>query len=205
MREHLQNWYDGWLDEHRATDLIYAQGGRGPSLGQVLFVRDILAGLFFKDLSYEEREKYERPHPDGYTTPTLVSAYVVGEHRSKSVRLPVYHLEREDIGLHISLRDNFHDWNVTVSSYHPISKETMRGFPDRFDERDRERFPNEYEIGSGKSWGYCFFQGFPESAKRGPWNEHNRNFSLWVNNDYELFAFLMTLRGDLAKHFPTLW
>lgn len=192
MKEHLQPWYDRWLEEHRAgTDLIYAGPKGDPGLDQVHFVRDYLAGLFWADVPYEKRQP-ALPRDDCKET-----TYVIGEHHSKSVRLPVFSLERPDIGLQIVLRYNFYDWNVSVISEMPIDGNELRGFELDYDDEGRKRFPNGYT--PGRSWGYCFFQGFPEEVQFGPFSESPRKFSLCITSPYMLFTFVYLLMRDRRK------
>lgn len=190
MREHLQPWYDKWLTEHKDTNLIYVSRNRdGVYLSQVHFVRYSLAGLFWADIPYDKRN----PAPPRDTCKE--TALVIGEHTSKSVRLPVYSLERPDIGLQIVLRDNYHGWNVSVISETPITTD-LRGFElDYRDEDDRKRFPDGYI--PGWSWGYCFFEGFPTDVEFGPFSENPRKFSLNIGSDYQVYTFVYLLMRDL--------
>lgn len=193
MKEHLQPWYDKWLTEHKGTGLIYVRRNqRGEvSLPQVHFVRDSLARMVWSDVPYDDRPKAP-PRDD-----CRESAYVIGEHRSKSVRLPVYSLERPDLGLQIVLRDNYHDWNVSVLSETPITTD-LRGFGlDYRRETDRARFPDGYI--PGNSWGYCFFQGFPEEVQFGPFSENPRRFSLCISSNYAVFTFVWLIMRDLRE------
>lgn len=190
MREHLQPWYDKWLAEHRETDLIHVgRNARGEaSLPQVHFVRDNLAGLFWSDVPYASRAAAP-PRTD-----TKETAYVIGEHSSKSVRLPVYSLERPKLGIQVVLRDNQHDWNVSVISDTPIATD-LHGFElDYSRDDDRKRYPNGFR--SPGSWGYCYFQGFPDEVKFGPFSENPCKFSLCVNGDYDVYTLLWLLMRD---------
>lgn len=194
MREHLQPWYDRWLAEHKETDLFYvARDRRGDvslpqvSLPQVHFVRDRLAGLLWADVPYEARAIAE-PRECRET------ARVIGEHTSKSVRLPVYSLERPDLGLQVVLRDNYYDWNVSVISETPIAAD-LRGFElDYSRDEDRARYPSGFRAPG--SWGYCYFQGFPREMQFGPFSESPRKFSLCVRSDYEIYTLLWLIMRD---------
>ena len=187
MKEHLQPWYDKWLAEHRETDLIYVgRNARGEVLlHQVHFVRDDLSGLLWADVPYDRRGS--APPRDSCKE----TAYVIGEHSSKSVRLPVYSLERLDLGLQIVLRYNFYDWNVTVVSEAPIGAD-LRGFElDYSRAEDRARYPDGYRAPG--SWGYCYFQGFPNELQFGPYSENPRKFSLCIGSDFQVYTFLWLL------------
>lgn len=190
MREHLQPWYDRWLAHYRATDLLYVGRDRRGEvmLPQVHFVRERLAGLLWADVPYDERPT-SPPRSDCKET-----AYVIGEHTSKSVRLPVYSLERPDLGLQFVLRENYHDWNVSVVSETPITTD-LRGFElDYARKEDRDRYPDGYRAGG--SWGYCYFQGFPRELQFGPHSEDPRRFSLCIDSAYEVYTLLWLILRD---------
>ena len=181
MRVPLQTWYDAWLREHEGTDLIYAKSGSKVQLPQVHFVRDTLARLAWRGVKYDDIPR-EPERPD-----CAVTAYVIAEHRSKSVRLPVYSIERPDLGLQIVLRDNYYNWNVSIVAERPVAAD-LRGFVTDFDnDGERAKYqPRGY-------WGYCFFEGFPTELMFGPYSMDKRRFSLWVNGDHELYVLVRNL------------
>jgi hypothetical protein len=190
VREHLQPWYDRWLVEHQDTKLIYVgRNARGEAnLAQVHFVRDDLAGLLWADVPYDRRAT-SPPRDDCKET-----AYVIGEHTSKSVRLPVYSLERPDLGLQVVLRYNFHDWNLSVLSETPVTTD-LRGFElDYARKEDRDRHPSGFRAPG--TWGYCFFQGFPHEVQFGPFSENPKKFSLCIDSAYQVYTFLWLLMRE---------
>ena len=91
-----------WFLTHRPDEEYLASKA---AESQILFVRDTLEQVVSIGLKYENRCK----------------AYVIGTHRSKSVSLPVYEFHREDIGLRLTLRNNFHDWKMSVESTGELS------------------------------------------------------------------------------------
>lgn len=189
MKIGLQSWYRTWLKEHERTNLIYAGGasGDGPRLDQVNFVRDRLGHqLVWGDVPFEDREKEPAPNDD-----QRVTAWVIGEHRSKSVRLPVYLIERPDLGVRFVLRDNFHDWNVTVVAEKPVETD-LRGFELDFrDEEERMRWvPGGY-------WSYLLFQGFPNEFCCGPYSLNKRRFSLSIYTREEVYMLIALILRDL--------
>jgi hypothetical protein len=186
MREHLQIWYDRWLNEHRPTNLIYAHP-KDPHLDQVHFVRDDLSRLVWRDVPYNNRATEAAPRAD-----QKVTAFVIGEHRSKSVRLPVFSFERPDLGLQVVMRYNFYDWNVSVVSEKPVTLDLAQlGFTHDYMPSERSEFPTGYI--PGRCWGGCFFQGFPTELQFGPFDENPRKFSLYIDDDYELYVFVRLL------------
>lgn len=188
-RQHLQPWYDEWLSEHRETDLLYVNRNarNEPSLAQVHFVRDTLGGLFWSDIPYDAR-------PIATPRASKESAWVIGEHRSKSVRLPVYSLERPDLGLQVVLRDNYYNWNVSVVSEIPVAASILEGFRLDFtseDERAKYR-PGDY-------WDYLFFEGFPSDLMFGPHSLNARRFSIAIGNEFALYTFCWLLLRDRRR------
>lgn len=185
----LQQWYSDWLKEHRDTGLIHANPDR-PSLQQVHFVRDVLAYKLWSDLDYDELPRVSIKHESDGIRAHPDTVRVIGEHRSKSVRLPVFSISRPAHGLRLVMRYNFHDWNVSVVSERPVEMD-VAGYGALFSEEDRKRFPAGYRKGS--YWGYLFFQGFPDEFWFGPYSESKTRFSLAPSSDYELYSFVREL------------
>lgn len=190
MKIHLQPWYDQWLKEHRDTNLYHvSRNPRGEAfLHQVHFVRDDLSGMLWADVPYNKRPSAP-PRDDCKET-----GFVVGEHMSKSVPLPVYSLERPDLGIQFVMRDNFHDWNVSVISEKPITTD-LRGFQLDWSEEDKKRFPNGYT--PGRSWGYCHFQGFPEEFQFGPFSQNPCRFSMCLGSETKLWTLFFLILRDI--------
>ncbi len=186
MTKHLHLWFLRWLKAHEDTELIYANGAKR----QIMFVRDTLAPMVWGDIKYDDRATF--PDPDEPDKPEKywdkVGATVVGEHTSKSVPLPVYDLSRPDLGLRFVLRDNFHDWNISVVSETPIDAKSLLGFPIDF-HNDEERA----EWTPGRYWGYLFYQGFPDDLRYGPLRSDPRKFSTWCASSYQVYALLFTI------------
>lgn len=182
MKEHLQAWYNEWLREHKNTNLLYVQRDayKNVSLKQVHFVRDILGRLMFRDIPYDKRETFNLAELEGnYELTHHVSAYVVGEHTSKSVRLPVYMLVREDLGLRLIMRDNYHDWNIAVESDNPVPQEVLEGI--------------------SLDTAYCFFQGFPEKYRHGSYETDPTKFSICTYSDYDTYVVCWNLKNFVLR------
>jgi hypothetical protein len=194
MKVHLQGWYDKWLKDPEMTNRRYVPvNSRGePSLHQLHFVRDNLCAMLWADVPYEKREN------ELVRTDCKVTCFVIGEHSSKSVNLPVYSLERPDLGLQVVLRDNYHDWNVSVITEKPLSDgyNVLKGFQLDFSDSDKKRFESE-PWRPGRSWGYCYFQGFPEELQFGPYSQDCRRFSLCIGSEYSVYTFMWLLLRDL--------
>jgi hypothetical protein len=89
----LHDWFVAHLNQD--PELYYFNAMKR----QVMWVRDVLADVV------------------GCTSKTTFS---ISEHRSKSVVLPVYLLERPDLDVRFYLRNNFHNWKLSVDSKRPI-------------------------------------------------------------------------------------
>jgi hypothetical protein len=149
-----------WASAHESLDgMVYQNAYRS----QIGFVQDRLSGLFFG--SYEEWST----HP----------VRVVGEHRSQSIRLPVFSILVPG-ELEVRLRGNFHDWVVSVSSTASVPDVFYELF-----ERDA-RQPLECSEGFDPDWVF------------GPYTENNRQFSLRLSNDLRLYVFCYLLLGGLG-------
>lgn len=190
MKVHLQPWYDQWLKEAREAAGVGPDDPNGPSLYQVHFVRDDLSSIMWADVPYDKRPQCGPPRED-----CKENGFVVGEHTSNSKRLPVYSLERPDLGIQFVMRDNYHDWNISVLSERAIETD-LRGFQlDYSREEDKQRFKNGYR--PGNSWGYCYFQGFPEEFQFGPYSEDQRKFSLCVGSVHKVWTLIFLIMRDI--------
>lgn len=76
---------------------------------------------------------------------------VIGEHRSKSIALPVVEVKIERLGLRIIMRDNFYNLAVTVESTRPI------GFAP----------PEPWGVSQSADYMHeCYFEGFERAGVR---------------------------------------
>lgn len=188
---HLQPWYDNWLKEHICTNLIYAypNGSDCPSLKQVHFIRDRIGPMVWADVHYYKRPR-ALPRYDCRET-----AMVIGEHRSKSVRLPVYSITREDFGLQLTLRDNYYNWKLSVSSQiRPIEVDFSGLF----------HTTPPVELGyTGNSLSPVYFEGFPEDRIFGYYSLNHFKFSAEIHSDEALWTtvFLMMRSLGVIKAF----
>lgn len=190
MKVHLQPWYDRWLAVEREAAGIpkNSDPNGGPMLQQVHFVRDDLCSMLWADVAYDKR---------GEAPPRTCkeTCFVVGEHTSKSRRLPVYSLERPDLGVQFVLNYNYHFWQCSVISEKPIAAD-LRGFEMDFSDSDRKRFETDpWRV--GRSWGYCAFQGFPKEVQFGPFSTDPCKFSLTLGTEYSVHTFLFLIMRDI--------
>lgn len=195
MRAPLQGWYNKWLDAHQETDLLYVSRDKDKRayLAQVHFVRDRLSGVLWADKKYDERPNEPPPRED-----CKVSAWVIGEHHSKSVCLPVYSLERPDLGIQFILRDNYYNWNVSVIAEKPITTD-LYGYVLDFSVDEKKSGGKAESFRPGDYWDYCYFEGFPDEYRFGPFSLDPRKFSLTVGSDYALYTLIFLIMRDLRR------
>lgn len=174
-KERLNDW---WMKNEPDENLLYRDG----LTHQCVFIRDrIMSRLFIhictdydkcKSFTDKEIEIYELFHPN-----------VISSHRSKSVKLPVFELDLERIGLKIILRCNFYDWCISVESENPMDNIDWLGLIDY------------------KCKGY--FEGFPKDRIYEPYysDRNNQKFSVVLKDDYELYTFMIIIREWAIKKF----
>lgn len=173
-KERLNDW---WSKNEPDEKLIYRDGLRH----QCVFIRDeIMINLFInictdidkcKNFSKQEYKIYDMFHP-----------FVISKHTSKSVKLPVFELDLSRIGLKIVLRNNFYDWCISVESEKEIDCDWMG-------------------LVNPKDKGY--FEGFPNERIYEPYyaDRNNKNFSVVLSNDYQLYTFMYILRNWAIKKY----
>ncbi len=115
--------------------------------GQITFLRDRLMHAVCE--TDAEAAAY-RPHNDG--DPGVTSrCTVIGTHTSKSCVLPVVHIGPLGLGWTATLRGNFHNWKVSVTSYDgPVDIDHGMLFrpADTIHPAYCEGFPEDYVFGS---------------------------------------------------------
>lgn len=166
MREKINEW---WSNNEPDEKLIYRDG----LAEQCLFVRDtLMKNLFielatdylkYNDFSDERNEIYDNFVP-----------FVIGSHRSKSVKLPVMEMDLSRIGLKIILRYNFYDWCISVESDDDVECDFMGLITDQ----------------------KGYFEGFPTDRIYDNYSlQNNKNFSVVLNNKYQVYTFVFLLRN----------
>jgi hypothetical protein len=141
---------DRWADHHQPDESLYFSDG---FWNQVQFaLRHLPAALGC------QREQVS----------------VISSHFSKSVELPVYRIRAH--GMALTLRNNFHDWKVSVDS----DAEVVGDFSGLFDSK-RKVLPV-----------YC--EGFAETDVHGPFSDDRRRFTVEIADNFRLYTFLYLLR-----------
>ena len=117
-----------------------------------------------------------------------VPVFVISEHRSKSITLPVYGLTMRN-GIKVICRDNFHDWKVSVQ------------LPCRPTAGEITVIPKDLvSDGYGEDIADCCFEGFKKEwvfRAFNPFDYKQMNFSIEVNDDYRLYTLLYHLNNLL--------
>ncbi len=90
-----------WVQDNPVPDRMIWKGGADSQIGTWLDLCSIIG----RGLSYKR---------------AMACLSVVSTHRSKSIDLPVVQYDRPDIGLRLTMRDNFHDVKLSVESERPI-------------------------------------------------------------------------------------
>lgn len=172
MREKLQ----AYAERVTVGDEMLWKGAWG---SQLVFLRDELHSIFSYGLGYNDR---------GHV------AVVIGEHRSKSIMLPVVEFHRPDLGLRVIVRGNFHDWKMTVLSDKPLEID--------FSGLCYTSPPPDPEY-TGNPLAPCYFEGFPSELVRGYYDENHSEFSLAITRSASIVAFLvMRAAGGIM---PLVW
>lgn len=147
----LQAWFSANIPDE---DLIYKNG----LAEQVMFVRDTVSGLISR--SYIEYKRLPK---------------VISTHTSKSVKLPVYYFNSAYAKL--VLRNNFHDWKVSV---------------------DSKVGPLEFELDdlcdtkSDVHAVYC--EGFQDEWVFPAYEKSQERFTVELRDKFSLYTFLFLLR-----------
>ncbi len=159
MKQDLQEWFSQELNK-QSDDLLYKTAFKD----QVMFVRDDIRKLIATGLSYDDAKH---------------SASVISTHRSKSVILPVYMLERKDLGLTLIARNNFYNWKLSVISELPLDCD-FRGLCYTTPPTDPDY--------TGDPLHKVYFEGFPEEYIFGYYSENKSKFSLEIWGDYKFYC-----------------
>lgn len=156
MRTNLHEWFMANRPEEKYFAKLAAEK-------QIMFVRDDLEKIASTGLTYEHR----------------CQAAVISTHMSKSITLPVYEFHREDLGVRITLRNNFFGWKVSVESKHRVTMDSTELF-------------DMYEKHSVV---YC--EGFPADRVFGSYadafDKKPCNFTVELGGEHNVYAFMLLL------------
>lgn len=164
----LRNYYDShmpvdvtaWFRVNKPSDTLIYANELAP---QVIFVRDTLCSIF-SDLLEEDEHN-----------PTMV----IGSHKSKSVRLPVYRIYLKKYNIEIILRCNFYNWIISINSSRPLKFDNLR------------LFNKDLRVGPQ----YC--EGFPKDKIYGSYSDDQSKFTFELDSKYEVFTYFYLLNHYL--------
>lgn len=173
MREQLQKWFDA---NHTDDKMLWKKA----SENQIMFVRDRLSWLVVGKSSKNANE-----------------VYVISEHTSKSIQLPVYSLTYEEKGLHIILRDNFYNWKMSVNCSVPIELDFNGLF------HTSPPIDPDY---TGDPLSSVYFEGFKDEWIYGYYDESDKKtWSAQISDEYVLWTVLFMIMRYLGRIKPFEW
>jgi hypothetical protein len=141
-KTHWRNWLD--------------TNPKESAVKQMMFVRDRITSILAKE--FEDYQKLSE------------RVGIIDSHQSRSIELPVLHLILND-GTEITLRNNFHDWKVSVKAM----RDVRGNFMGLFDENGEH-----HKV-------YC--EGFPSEMVYGSYATNKRRFTISLGGNEALFAF----------------
>lgn len=177
----IQEWIQTRIldKEEERKDLIYGEEG----LNQTIFVRDKISTILARN-----SEEYR----------SIVT--VVGEHTSKSVKLPVYKITTDAFDL--IMRCNFYDWKVSVFSKRgPLKLDLVDLISrERTDESECKYEDQKRDVLRGRIFpGYC--EGFADEWVLPYYAVNQERFTVEVRNHYSLYTLIWLLRRQCAADF----
>lgn len=146
---------------------------KGAAGYQVMFVRDCIASVMGAD------------------------AFVIATHRSKSITLPVYQIERADLGLTVTMRCNFYNWKLSVQGERPIEADFSGLF--------YTTPPIEPDY-TGNPLSAVYFEGFPSELVFGYYEASDkRQWSAELHEDNALWTALYLVMRALGGIKACAW
>lgn len=109
---------------------------------------------------------------------------VYNAHNSKGAKLPVYQINLPQDGITIWMRDNWYDWNISIQSERPITCDFIGLFDDEY------------------GYPYCFCQGM-EDKKFGMYKENNKEFTICITSNYDVYCFFRILKHFLGVKYKS--
>lgn len=132
---------------------------------QIIFIRNTITPLFY----------------DKYKDIELNPIKVINTHISKSIKLPVYYIPLNKYKVKLILRNNFHDWKVSISSYYKITS----------------NFNNIFNENKKINSIYC--EGFKDNQVFDNYKSNQCNFTVEIDNNYKLYTFMWILKECLKN------
>lgn len=174
-----------WSRENVPSDSMLWKGSFG---NQIAFVREDLTNLVGANLDWEDK---------------MEIVDVISTHCSKSIVLPVYKLERKDLGLTIVLRNNFYNWKMSVI----VERDYM--IPtDQLHHTLNTLFHTTPPIApdyTGNELASVYFEGFPEEFIFGYFTENPKRFSAQIHGDLRLYTTIHAIMNALGALSAITW
>lgn len=165
-----------WATEHPILDEML---WKKSAYNQMHFIEDDLNPLLQNKLKGDDR----------------TGVKVISEHRSKSIKLPVYKLQRED--LTIILRYNFYNWKMSVI----CSKKIDANFDGLFHTTP----PIEPDY-TGNELASVYFEGFPKDLCFDYYESTDKKvWSAEISNDQMLWTTVYLILKALEYIEPMKW
>lgn len=186
--EYLQDW----VTTHSAWET--------PARPQVQFMRDSFTNLLTGHYNgwVPEGAKIDRMRrvvdrmsdTDGFRNFDF-NCMVVGEHTTKSVRLPVYSIRSLALGLEVRARNNFHDWKLSVllRGGKPVT-DTFGDLISREEDGTAKSISEHYCEGFTNDWVF----GIPQPRDRPLPVGNNDVITLATPNNYTLWTIGYLIR-----------
>jgi hypothetical protein len=168
-----------WFMKHQPEDeMVY----KNAMIDQVKFFRDEIQPLLGRGLDATRRAELME---------------VVGTHTSKSIVLPVYHVDRPDLLLKVWLRDNFYNTKLSVVCGKELVGADFSGLFHVTPPPDPEYTGNELSP--------CYFEGFRSEWIFGYYCENKQAWSAEIGSQQELYTVLFLLMRALGACPPFEW
>jgi len=146
-------------------------------------------GLFWEKAAYKQIEFFRHlvlavclnEHQSSLEELDSARPVVIGEHTSKSIKLPVVEFRSKN-GIIFTIRDNFLNYKISVSSPFPVEVD----FFDLFNPKPNECLHPVY------------FEGFPPHKIFGSFSENNKQFSAHLLLKEEVYLLIWIIVRTLA-------
>ena len=177
-RSEPENKLQKWISEQIVGDDMLWKGAFGR---QMEFIRDSLAPLVGVGLIYQEKQEI---------------ADVIATHRSKSIILPVVEITRKDLGLRLTMRENFYNWKLSVLSEKPIQADFTGLF---------HTTPPIDKNYTGDPLAGVYFEGFPSDRIFRYYEDDKKRFSaeIWGYQPMWTAVYLVMRAVEAVK--PLAW
>jgi len=167
MKQKLQEWFN---ENEVSDEMLWKKS----YINQFMFVRDEIGGLVNRELG---------------------KVFVINTRTSKSIKLPVYFMEKN--GLQLILKENFYNWKMSVISGKPIVAD--------FDGLFHTTYPVDIDY-TGNPLSSVYFEGFPEEFIFGYYQKSEKmRWSAEIGSGYLLYTsifLILKARGDIE---PFRW